>query len=247
MNFANSRALEGVLEVLLAKKEAVINRAVLPIPSLAKNMEANFAISQFRHQDFQPFAEDAVSFFAYPIMDSFAQDANVGGVLATNMYWRLIFSEALPPMTGSFVVVLEDSFNQTLSYLLDGADVDFLGDGDHHDPKYDELMAFNDLNSAHTRRFVSPERRSYTEVALDSEFGRYTLRVYPTKETEEMFETNNPWLYTWIVVAVSLITSIIFAAFVFVVERRQSVVMDRVVKNAEKAAAAERDLNEFLA
>lgn len=242
MNFANTRALAGVLQAVLETKEAVINQAALPIPSLAQTMEANFAISQFRHQDFHTFADDAVSFFVYPVMDSFGPDASVGGVLAANMYWRLVFSDSLPSTTGSFVVVLENSFDQTLSYLISGTEAHFLGNGDMHDPKYDNFMTFVDLNSEHARRFSNPTRRSYTEVPLNMDFGRYTLRVYPTAETEEAFQTNNPWLYTFIVVAVALITSIFFAAFVFVVERRQSVVMDRVVRNAEKAAAAERDL-----
>eukprot|EP00977_Amphora_coffeiformis_P029046 scaffold38405_cov221-Amphora_coffeaeformis.AAC.1 len=247
LNFANSRVLKGVFTTILEKKEAVITEAALPIPSSAKASEANLAISQYRHEEFQFFAQDAVSFFAYPIMESFAPDANVGGLLLTNMYWRLILSDALPPMSGSFVVVLENSFNQTLSYLLEGPHAYFLGEYDLHDPEYDTLMSDTDLNKAYSLRMSNPSRRSYTERPLSMELGRYTLRVYPTNETEEMFATNNPWIYTWIVVAVSLITSIIFAAFVVVVERRQSVVMDRVVKNAEKAAAAERDLNEFLA
>ena len=43
------------------------------------------------------------------------------------------------------------------------------------------------------------------------------------------------------------LTSFFFVLFVYFVERRQRIVMDRVVTNAAKAAAAERDLNEYLA
>jgi signal transduction histidine kinase len=246
LNFANTLAFQGVVDVLVEKKEAIINRAVLPIESGQESMRQNFAISQFRHEDFDSYAGEPVSFFAYPVLVSFERDAPVGGVIASNMFWRLIFSTVLPVSVGSFVCVIENSFNQTLSYIVKGPDAAYLGDGDFHDGTYDSLVASTDM-SDYDDRFRNPALRSYTSVPLNTEFGKYTLRIYPTKETEDLFATDNPWLYTCIVVAVSLFTAILFAAFAYFVERRQRIVMTRVVRNAEKAAATERDLNEFLA
>jgi signal transduction histidine kinase len=44
-----------------------------------------------------------------------------------------------------------------------------------------------------------------------------------------------------------LFTSIVFVVFACVVERRQEIVMEGVLKSAKQAAATERELNEFLA
>ena len=246
-NFGNSQILKGAVDFLLETKHAALNRIVYPRPSGAQNMKANFDISQFRHQNFETFADDPVSFFLYPVLDSFAPNAEMVGLLITNMYWRFVFSNVLPDSAGSFLCVVENSFNQTMSYHVNGATAIFLGEGDHHDSKYDDLMAKTDLNEHYAQRRQYPAMRSYTSAPLSTEFGRYVLKVYPTTTTEEIFKTSKPWIYTSIVAAVSIFTSLLFAAFAYYVERRQRIVMDRVVQNAEKAAATERDLNEYLA
>eukprot|EP00977_Amphora_coffeiformis_P002112 scaffold407_cov168-Amphora_coffeaeformis.AAC.8 len=246
LNFAKSLVFEGTLQALLEKKEAVINRAALPLPAFVEQMRSNIAVSQYRHEDFDTLSDDAVSYMAYPVMDSFEEDTQVVGVLGSNVFWRMIFARVLPESAGSFVCVLENSFNQTLSYRLDGPNAEYLGAGDFHDESYDYLAAFTDMNDILEGR-RTPVTRSYTSVPLNAEFGKYTLRIYPTKETEDIFITSDPWLYACIVVAVVGITSLLFAAFSYFVERRQRRLTHRVRSNAEKAAAAERELNEYLA
>ena len=246
MTFANTLVFEGTLQALLKKREAIINRAALPLPAYREQMRNNIAVSQYRHEDFDTLSDDAVSYMAYPVLDSFEADAQVAGVIGSNVFWRLIFARVLPDAAGSFVCVLENSFNQTLSYRLDGPNAEYLGAGDFHDEKYDYLGAFTDMNEIMESR-RTPVTRSYTSVPLNTEFAKYTLRIYPTKETEEIFITGDPWMYACIVVAVAGITSLLFATFSYFVERRQRRLTHRVRNNAEKAAAAERELNEYLA
>ena len=247
LNHGSTQILHGIVDVLVERREAVINQIVYPTKFGAELGRANFAISQFRHEDFDAYADDSMSFFAYPVLDSFEPDAQLGGVIASNMFWRLLLSRALPDASGSFVCVIENSYNQTMSYQLDGPNATFLGEGDHHDTAYDHFLSRDDLNKYYEQRFKNPAFSSYTSVPLSADYGHYSIKVYPTSDTEDMFTTNNPWLYTCIVAAVSLFTSLLFAMFVHFVERRQSIVMDRVVESSRKAAETERDLNEFLA
>lgn len=216
LNFANTLAFQGALPALLEKGEAIITRAILPIPASFEQNEKNLALSQYRHEDFQSLSNDVMSFFAYPVMDSFGPDAKVAGVIASNVFWRFIFSRVLPESAGSFVCVLENSLNQTLSYRLDGTRVEYLGEGDLHDRDYDHLAAFTDMNES-KRRLENPVSRSYTSAPINTEDYLYRLTIYPTSETEDMFTTNKPWVYTSIVTAVSLFTSILFGFFVFFV------------------------------
>jgi len=246
LDFAKTLVFEGTLQAILEKKEAIMNRAALQLPAYTEQMKNNIAVSQYRHEDFDTLSDDAVSYMAYPVMQSFEPDAEVGGVIGSNVFWRLIFTSVLPESAGSFVCVLENSFNQTLSYRLDGPNVEYIGAGDFHDKTYDHLAASTDMSEVLQDRRTAVAR-SYTSVPLNVEFGEYTLRVYPTKETEDIFITGNPWLYTFIVVAVAGITSLLFAAFSYFVEQRQRRLTQRVRSNAEKAAAAERELNEYLA
>lgn len=242
LNFDEGTAFEGILPNILKRAEALINRGTsLELDPQGKALiNKNLAIGQFRHQTEQ-YANDPLSFLAYPVMDSFRSDRKVVGVLGINLYWRIFFQPILPEDATGFVCVLENSYNQTFSYRLDGHLVSYLGEGDMHDEAYDHFESSTDVNE-YAQNHAGPEMRSYTSVPLNTEVGKYTLRVFPSSETADGFLTSKPWLYTVIVVSVFLFTSCLFVAFVHVVERRQKIAMTRVVESVNKAAATEREL-----
>jgi signal transduction histidine kinase/CheY-like chemotaxis protein len=220
-------------------------RATVPVPTGREYFRKTLAVSQYR-QNIGEYGDDPPTFFAYPVFDSFEDDRQIAGVLATNVIWKLFFTGILPPSASGIVCILENSYNQTLAYRIDGTDVTYLGNEDRHDTQYDYLEEFADIN-AYVQSRAGPETRSYTEVPLNKEFGKYTLRIYPSRDTEEHFSSSKPWLYTMVVASTFLFTSIVFVVFAYVVERRQKIVKDGVLKSAEKVAATERELNEFLA
>jgi signal transduction histidine kinase/CheY-like chemotaxis protein len=220
-------------------------RATVPVPTGREYFRKTLAVSQYR-QNIGEYGDDPPTFFAYPVFDSFEDDRQIAGVLATNVIWKLFFTGILPPSASGIVCILENSYNQTLAYRIDGTDVTYLGNEDRHDTQYDHLEEFADIN-AYVQSRAGPETRSYTEVPLNKEFGKYTLRIYPSRDTEEHFSSSKPWLYTMVVASTFLFTSIVFVVFAYVVERRQKIVKDGVLKSAEKVAATERELNEFLA
>jgi signal transduction histidine kinase/CheY-like chemotaxis protein len=246
MNLAHTKALDRLMPALLQSNQAVMGRALVPSPrSGSENFRNNLAVSQYRHK-IEEYRGDPVTMFAYPVFDSFEDDRQLGGVLVTEIYWKLFFANILPPSASGIICILENSFNQTLVYRIDGPDVTYLGEEDSHDTRYDHLERHADIN-AYVESQAGPETRSYTAVPLNKEFGKYTLRIYPSRDTEKHFFSNKPWVYTIVVASTFLFTSIVFVVFAGVVERRQQIVMQGVVKSAEKAAATERELNEFLA
>jgi signal transduction histidine kinase len=184
--------------------------------------------------------------FAYPVFDSFEDDRQLAGVLATDVYWNSFLANILPPSAPGIICMLEISYNQTLAYRIDGPDVTYLGEENRHDTRYDYLEEFADMN-AYVQSQARPETRSYTAVPLNKEFGKCTLRIYSSRDTEDHFSSNKPWVYTIVVASTFLFTSIVFVVFANVVERRQKIVMEGVVKSAEKVTARERELNDFLA
>jgi signal transduction histidine kinase/CheY-like chemotaxis protein len=244
LNFAHTKVLEGVLPALLQTNQAVMARAIIPTPSWKDILNKGLAAFQYRH-NIEEYEDDPLTPFAYPVFDSFEDDRQLAGVLVTNVDWKLLFANILPSSASGIVCILENSLNQTQAYRIDGPDVIYLGDKDHHDTKYDYLEEFADIN-AHVQSRAGPETRSYTEVPLNQEFGKYTLRIYPSRETEDSFSSKKPWVYTIVVASSFLFTSIVFVVFACVVERRQNIVMHRVTKSAEQTAT-ERELNEFLA
>ena len=87
--------------------------------------------------------------------------------------------------------VLENSFDQIFSFYLDGPEGKLLGELDAHNTKYDHLTGMTDT-AEYERRQRNASRRSYTSLPLNTEYGQYTLRVYPMEETEKIFMTSSP-------------------------------------------------------
>jgi signal transduction histidine kinase/CheY-like chemotaxis protein len=245
MNLAHTKVFQGVLPALQQSNQAVMGRATVVTPKVQEHFGYSLAASQYRH-NVSEYLGDPVTAFAYPVFDSFEDDRQLAGVIATDVYWKVFFANILPPSASGIICILENSFKQTLVYRIDGPDVTYLGEEDSHDTKYDYLERHADIN-AYVESQAGPETRSYTEVPLNKEFGKYTLRIYPSRDTEKQFHSNKPWVYSIVVASTFLFTSIVFVVFASVVERRQHIVMEGVVTSAEKAAATERELNEFLA
>jgi hypothetical protein len=177
------------------------------------------------------YVDDPITILSYPVFDSFAADRQVVGVLGTTLYWRLLFTEVLPP-TGKtdIVVVVENSFGQAESYRIDGPEVTYLGQGDLHDPKYDDMKLTENVVDYVTSK-AGPESRSFTAVDLNTQYVRYNLTVYPSADMEAQFVNNDPIVYAVLVALIFVFTTVVFLLFNWLVERRQSIVLDKAVKS----------------
>lgn len=246
MNWVNAKVIgSGLLGTMLKEKKAVLRNAAFPIPKFLKMLHDNLAISQYRGEDLEDYIEGLSTFLVYPVFDNFSEDQQVAGVLATNVYWKILFSHLLPSSSQGIICVVENSFNQTFAYRIDGPEANFLGPGDPHDPKYDDLELSENVNDYLQRR-ASPRNRAYATVPV-SDTTQYTIRVYPSQDTEDQFVTNKPIFYTMAVIFGFALASILFLLFSYVVEKRQHIMIAKVVENAERVANTERELNEFLA
>jgi len=102
-------------------------------------------IFQWRQESLE-LVNDPHTFISSPVFDSFDRDREVVGVLSANIYWSLLFRNILPPYANGYICILENSFNQTLAYRVDGAEAIYLGEGDLHDDRYDHLELYADIN-----------------------------------------------------------------------------------------------------
>jgi hypothetical protein len=167
----------------------------------------------------------------YPVFDTFDyHNRQVAGMLTTNIYWKLFFQNSLPDNAQGIIVVLQNTFNQTFTYRIDGVKATYLGVGDLHDPSYDHLGQTAKMGD-YIQKTVNPTTRSYTAAPLLGDYGDYTIHVYPSADTEDAFLTNEPVFYTLIVAGVFLITSTVFIGYDFFVARRQRLVMDNALKS----------------
>jgi class 3 adenylate cyclase len=175
---------------------------------------------------------DPDSNMAYPVFSDFGEKRELVGILMTTLYWKVYFTDVLPPGADGIYVVLESNAkaeNQTITYRIDGPDVTYLGGGDHHDTTFDHLEQSQDITEF-IRDRASVRTRSYTAAALNDEYIHYTLRVYPSTDLQDDYVTSKPIVYTVVVACIFLFSSLVFLAYDCLVERRQTVVMDKAIK-----------------
>lgn len=226
LNILTFPPLAAGVKHVLETKLAYLSNAVNP----SAMFHMFLARGQFRH-DQETFLSDAVTPFIYPVFNNFSPERSLVGVCLANIYWRLHFENILPENARGIIAVLSNSVNQTFTYQLDGAAVAFLGKGDLHDTRYDKYEISADI-SDYLKSQASVQTQAYTAVPLTETGVQYSLSLYPSKELEDQYLSNDPVTFAVVVATVFLFTSMVFLAYNFMVERRQKVVLDRAVKSA---------------
>jgi hypothetical protein len=175
---------------LLARETAVIDIAanlekVLDDEDDTSKEVYNFFLSlgQNRHNAAE-YTGDPTSSMVYPVFSDFSENRTLAGVLNSNLYWSFYFTDILPPTARGIIAILENSQNQSFTYRINGPDVEYLGDGDMHEPQYDDMVVSLDVSSI-VKASANPATRSYTTVDLDDEYCTYRLRVYPSSEMKD--------------------------------------------------------------
>lgn len=243
LNVAPDLKRVGVLDKLLEGK-AVMEDAYHPAPEILELFKSNLRLSQYR-EHVEDYVEGLSTFFNYPVFDSLDDNKKVVGMITSNVYWKNLFSNLLSPKSGGIVCVVQNSFNQTFSYRLDGPDATFLGMADLHDSKYDDLEMEANVND-HLRKRASPLNRAYGTSGL-SDSTQYTIRVFPSRDMQDQFASNDPIVYTSLVLICYALVGALLLWFSYVVEKRHTIMTSQVIENAKQMAHTERHLNEFMA
>lgn len=97
MNIANAPALQGgVVQTVIETQQVVINKAIVPVNDGTVQLSTNLLIGQYRHAA-EEYVFDPISFMAYPVFDDpNGESKEVVGLVITNLYWRLHFTDILP-------------------------------------------------------------------------------------------------------------------------------------------------------
>lgn len=183
---------------------------------------------QYRNND-EELHLDPITSIYHPIFDTFDVETRkpVGALLGT-MYWKYYFKNILPPTAKGIYCVLRNSFNQTLTYRIDGSDAVYVGYGDFHETKYDKLEKKVVVSSYLSER-TSAKTASYSAVEIDFDFNDYILSVFPSQETEDYYVNKSPLLFTIVVIGVFCFTSAVFIVYDVTVAKRQQIVLNRAV------------------
>jgi len=160
-----------------------------------------------------------------------ADKKKVVGVVSVIIDWIFYFQNLLPDDVNGIIVVLQSSCffdyageqigSDSITYRIDGLNAKFLGQGDRHDTAYDDMeIAASFVNLKYDEDRI-PDGACIPDL---------NIRLYPSKELQNSFTTNNAIKYSITIVAIFLFTSIVFIFFDMSVTKRQNKIMARVIR-----------------
>lgn len=158
------------------------------------------------------------SLFVQPVYHAFGGDSVVVAILTTVVPWELYFTDLLHEGADGIVCVLRDTCGDVFTYRINGPEAIYIGKGDQHDPEYDHLL--------HVTEF-SPRLKDQDKTSAFADAScEYSFFIYPSDEFHEEYTSNRPALLAGAVVAVFIFTSIVFFIYDYLVQQRQTKVMD---------------------
>jgi hypothetical protein len=210
LNFAINRDLHKSHEartgfdIVLETNDAVLDKfldASDPTSFLTKIAAASSTAAN------RTYNGEPVSLGFYPIFDGFSPSRKLVGALVELIFWPVFFSNILPECDYGFIVVLEDGCNQTFTMEVNGPSVDFLGDGDRHNSRYDSFFMHLDFA---TEGLVGARGASLTNVSFNDEHCHYSIRVYPSQTIEDVYITKQPLIIASFGALIFVVTALLF-------------------------------------
>eukprot|EP00536_Pseudo-nitzschia_multiseries_P000778 jgi/Psemu1/233997/estExt_Genewise1.C_90167 len=172
----------------------------------------------------------------YPILDTSTGaitvdkgDSNVVGVIASSFFWKSFLENILPNGEDGLVVVFTNTHNQSFTYTVDGKEANWIGPGDLHDTRFDDMKKVTSFEEMVTD--TVNKGRIYGGLPIDLDFCAYTVTTYPSDLMKSKYVTNEPILYTIIAVGIFVFTALVFVGYDKLVAMRQRKVMKTAVKS----------------
>jgi hypothetical protein len=151
-----------------------------------------------------------------PIFDRlYTDDSSVVGIISTVYAWDSFLRYTLPEGASGIHAELHNSCGQRYTFLINGPDVTFLGQGMLHDTRYSkyefEIRVYD---------FMGRSKETISEADC-----LYTYRLYPTDSFQAIFKTDVPIIVT-VIVAMSFVVmaTTFFVYDWFVVRKNEKII-----------------------
>jgi CHASE domain len=174
-------------------------------------------------------AKGPISLLTQPVFNEVdnGQAREVVGFLTGYLAWLHIFENVLPDGLGGDIVVVIDSCGVKSTFLINGPEATFIGDGDLHNPKYEDMEVFDYFVGSDTKSSATSDNQC-----------PHVVHVFPTSALENTFVTSTPMNYAFVIVAIFSFAALVFIAYDCFVTNRQS----RTEQQADKSNAIVQDL-----
>lgn len=136
--------------------------------------------------------------------------------------WLAYFRNIINDPAAELIAVVKSTDGDAATYKINGMEAVFLGEGDMHDTKYNDLEV--------SAEFAKLDIDKSIELPDELKVPTLTMSIYATDSLRETFNTNDAYYYTAGVIAIFVFTSAVFILFDYTVRRQQAKVMERVIR-----------------
>jgi class 3 adenylate cyclase len=233
LNCLSDKIRRQAIQVLLQDSRPVISRI----------LDAETEVSFITNYSYVPRSVVLVPIYRLNYTKNTFDNETIGMVMIEHS-WDAAFRGILQG-TLCIRAVVENICGDQFTLVIRGGNVKYIGNGDLHDPKYDDMMiktSDDELleNWAHYQDNIPQSQYYYSQwsstwilrPSLDDEC-RYTIRFYPTDDYHDVYVTSKPIHYSIGVVFIFLFTILCFLIYDYLVEKRQSVVMNTAVASSD--------------
>jgi hypothetical protein len=165
-----------------------------------------------------------------PVVANEGKSSKVIGSIVLDLDWAYIVGSTVPLWSEGIQFVLESSCGQLSTFVSNGHNADFVGEGDLHDPNYSSMMQ---QSSFEDYRIIQSATAPYATGGTSNLDCAYQIRVYSSQEFRSSFITHKPRLYALVVIMIFVFTSCVFVTYDCYVSRRQRKVMHAILQRDE--------------
>ncbi|CAB9498657.1 Receptor-type guanylate cyclase gcy [Seminavis robusta] len=216
---------------ILKYKTAYVGRFQTATPGDATSSDpstARFAaLLSIREGKQVPYLGEPMFNIHFPIFDQFAaKERKIVAIMTSTVSWRSYFQNILPRNAKGVVVVL-DSGREQFSFEIDGHEARVLGLGTHYEPRYEKYRKHADFTVGHVKD------GTVNGITINSEHCHcnYHIDIYPSTTFYDEYNTNAPVVLTFATVAIFVFMIAIFLLYDFLVEKRQTVVLNEATQS----------------
>jgi class 3 adenylate cyclase len=167
------------------------------------------------------------SILYFPVQNP--EGPEIAGALSFRLNWATLLRNPVPRNGQLALVVIESSCGQVHTYKIKegGIQLEWVGEGDFHDQRYDEMVGQTSFDDFSFFRLSSVGQDIDTSQTTTSQTTTcdYQFSVYPTSSLEGQYRTNSPWILSMSALQIFLFCTIVFVLYDGMVRRRQEKIM----------------------
>ncbi|CAB9500805.1 Receptor-type guanylate cyclase gcy [Seminavis robusta] len=181
---------------------------------------------------------DPMAHAVFPIFDSLSStNTNTStstkqmvAMIAATFRWKFFFQEVLSGYD-SVTLVLHNDCDGAFTYEIHGPSVRLVGQGDYHNTELDHF-----LYEARLENTVLKDG-TVEGLGFNQDNCPYSIRVYPTDDYKESFESYNPAILTMTIAATFAVLMVLFGVYDRIVDHRQKQVLHKATKSTALVAS----------